>query len=140
MFEREGSPQGAIPSILAMSEVSRRPWSQELLVLPAQELTHQGETCESDLVAVEISPDGIPSVCLGECKERGRIEREDVERLSRVRSAIRRSGVECYVLFAVLRESFSDVELSMLRELSTRFAEERALGLACRARKSGSGP
>lgn len=130
VFEREGSPQGAVPAILAMTELARR----ELLlgsttVRPATDVTFDGKSCETDLIGLEISNDGFPSVVIGECKGQGEIDENDITNLKEIRARLRGSGVECFLLFAVLRERFTDEEVALLRNLSDDFAAERLLGL-----------
>jgi hypothetical protein len=130
VFEREGSPQGAVPAILAMAELRRRDLlSVSTIVRPATDVTFEGKSCESDLIGLEISNDGFPSILIGECKGQREIDENDLANLREVRARLRTSGVECYLLFAVLREKFTDQELSLLRGLSDDFVDERALGL-----------
>lgn len=130
IFEREGSPQGAIPAILAMAELARRDFLfGSTIVRPATDLAFDGRSCETDVIGLEISNEGFPSVVIGECKSQGEIDENDVRNLKEVRKRIRASGAECYLLFAVLRENFTEDEVVLLRALSDEFVAERLMGL-----------
>jgi hypothetical protein len=129
VFAREGGPQGAIPAILAMQELEAISIPDHPFIRVAHELSGEGILCESDLLALEVAGEGLASVCLGECKDQLPVEAEDVRRLSAVRSIIRSSGIECFLLFAVLRDAFVDEELRMFDDLNSEFSGERALGL-----------
>lgn len=130
VFEREGSPHGSVPAILAMAELTRRDLlSVSTIVRPATDVKFEGNSCESDLIGLEISNDGFPSLLIGECKGQGEINENDLTNLREVRARLRASGVECFLLFAVLREKFTDQELSLLKNLSDDFVEEQALGM-----------
>lgn len=131
VFEREGSPHGAIPAILAMAELARRDFlSGSTIVRPATDLTFDRRSCETDLVGLEISNEGFPSIVIGECKSQKAIDENDIRNLKEVRQRIRASGVECYLLFAVLREKFTDDEVALLRDLSNEFVTDRLMGLS----------
>lgn len=130
VFEREGGPHGAIPAILAMAELARRDFlSGSTIVRPATDLTFDGKSCETDLIGLEISNEGFPSVVIGECKSQGELDENDVRNLKEIRGRLRASGIECYILFAVLRERFTDNEVALLRDLSDEFVTERLIGL-----------
>jgi hypothetical protein len=130
VFEREGSPDGAIPSILAMAEVARvNALIGTTFVRPSCTIAIGEKECESDLIGIEISRDGDPVVVVAECKALGEVDADDVISLKEVRQLLRESGVECYLLFAVLREDFTDMEIAQFRELSDEFVGERHRGL-----------
>ena len=73
---------------------------------------------------------GFPSICVGECKTKGRIEETDLANLAEVRRRLRASGIETYIVFAILRDNFDDSEVQMLTEFTKKVAlEENAMGL-----------
>jgi hypothetical protein len=130
VFEREGSPHGSIPAILAMTELTRREFlTGSTIVRPATEITFDGRLCESDLIGLEISREGFPSVVIGECKSLGEIDDRDIANLKEVRARLRASGIECYLMFAVLRESFTEDEINRFKALSDEFVEDQLNGL-----------
>jgi hypothetical protein len=130
VFEREGSPQGAVPAILAMAELARKDLlSVSTIVRPAMDISLDGRSCETDLIGLEISHEGFPSLLIGECKAQGEIDETDIANLMDVRARLRASGTECYLLFAVMREGFTDRELSILRWLSDELVAQHRLGL-----------
>jgi len=132
VFEREGGPEGVISTLLSWGELERAGGiGDELLLFPAHDLAGDGLRCETDLVALEVSPNtGNPSICVGECKTKGRIEETDLANLTEVRRRLRASGIETYIVLAIQRDSFDDAEMRMLTEFTKRVAsEEDALGV-----------
>jgi hypothetical protein len=132
VFAREGGPQGAIPGLLVAGELARGAWAfrDERAVLPAHDLTGAEIECESDLIALEVSlHESFPSVCVGECKTAGFVSQDDIENLATIRRLMRETGVECYIVLAVLRERFTDEELELIQAFAESTKEERALGL-----------
>lgn len=132
VFERESGPEGVVSTLLTWGELERGGGiGDELLLFPAHDLSGEGLKCETDLVALEVSPNtGSPSICIGECKTHGRIEEADLANLGEVRRRLRASGIETYIVFAILRDIFDDEETQMLVEFAKRTAsEEDALGL-----------
>lgn len=126
VFRREGGPEGAVPSLLAMGEILRSgDVFQRNVMLSAHELVMPDRQCESDFVYLELDRYGRPSICIGECKDHDQIDAEDVFNLNSVRTRLRESGTECYVAFSTLRDFFSPEELDLFRELSVRFKEEK---------------
>jgi hypothetical protein len=127
LFAREGSPSGAVPTILSMGQLSSVSLTGPVYALPAHDLKLRDLTCEADLVALEVSREGLATVAIGECKARGGVDQNDLQNLKLVRSAIRNSGVECTLVFGVLRDSFSEQEIQMFREFAQECAGERSL-------------
>ena len=70
---------------------------------------------------------GFATVGIGECKAQGEVDRNDLENLSRIRTAIRQSGVECILIVAVLRDAFTDEELRVVRDFARECSAERSL-------------
>jgi hypothetical protein len=113
-----------------MAELTRRDvLTGATIVRPATEITFDGKSCETDLIGLEISREGFPSVVIGECKGRGEIDDRDIANLKEVRRRLRASGVECYLVFAVLRDAFTDEEIERFKALSDEFVEDELLGL-----------
>jgi len=83
--------------------------------------------CEIDL-AVAMVERGRPLVVIGECKSyRDSINVQDVDNLVGVQGKLMDAGIECYVLFASLRERLDESEVHAVRaategiESTTRF-------------------
>lgn len=127
LFAREGSPSGAVPTILSMAQLANVSLSGPVYVLPARDLKLGELDCETDLLGLEVSQGGLATLAIGECKARGDIDQNDVDNLRLVRSAIRASGIECVLVFAVLRDSFSDEELNMFRQFAEECESDRSL-------------
>jgi hypothetical protein len=128
VFRREGGPEGAVPSLLAMGEILRSAdVSGRNVMLTAHALEGDGLRCESDFIYLELDRYGRPSICIGECKDWDAIDSKDVDNLVQVRNAIRESGSECYVAFSTMRESFSDAEVALFRGLAEQFSREEPI-------------
>lgn len=128
LFAREGSPSGAVPTILSMAQLSNVSLTGSVYALPSHDFKVGDLFCESDLLGLEISREGLATLAIGECKAKGDIDQNDLENLKRVRTVIRASGVECALVFGVLRDSFSDEELKMFRQFADECGTERSLG------------
>jgi DNA-directed RNA polymerase subunit RPC12/RpoP len=68
---------------------------------------------EVDLVGVQTGQRGKVSVLVGECRTENRLTEDDVSKMERIASCLRGAGLDCYPLFAVLRDSLSDEEVAL---------------------------
>jgi hypothetical protein len=131
VFQREGGDQGAIPGLLTWGELDHLgTMRDQVFFLPAHDLKTPTRLCETDLMSMEISPmTGRPAFCVGESKSTAsRIDEKDVENLLEVRSLLRGTGIECYVVLSILREQFTDDELSIVRGAAVGLAGELTVG------------
>lgn len=114
----------AIPVLLALLYLGDWAASFEGLILETSHLVtgNQVDECESDVIAVAYGARDEPHthVLLGECKGSGRVDNEDLEKLSKARQALRESGIRCDLFFATTRDSFDTSEM----ELFSRAFEE----------------
>jgi hypothetical protein len=80
------------------------------------QLTAPDRSSEID-VALALNDGGAPLVVVGEVKsQRDWIDANDLANLARVQQHIRSKNIECFVLTAILRESFTPEELTALRD------------------------
>jgi len=115
----ESQPE-AIPVLLALLLLSEHASIHGSLSLETNhDLT--GPTirdCESDLLAMvhgDRDDETRPHVLVGECKGRGLVSQEDLEKLRAVVEALRESGLQADMLFATTRTEFSDAELGLFK-------------------------
>ncbi|MCY4085406.1 MAG: hypothetical protein OXG37_00605 [Actinomycetia bacterium] len=128
LFAEDGH-RGSIAVILAMLRLENTfPLNQGLFLLPSHNLGANGIECESDLLVLELGNDGIPAVAVGEVKGEGEIEPDDIRNLDSVADEVRSSGVECYLIFATTRESFTESEKKLFRDYRERISGQPALG------------
>ncbi len=81
-------------------------------------LSHAEVQCELDLV-VSSRERHFPILIIGECKSyRDSITTADIDNLAKVQRLFLDQGVECYVLFATMRDRFDNDEVTALREFS----------------------
>jgi hypothetical protein len=66
-------------------------------------------------------------IAIGECKAKGEVDENDLQNLGRIRRLVRDSGIECTLVFGVLRDEFSHEELGLLRDLAEECMAERSL-------------
>jgi hypothetical protein len=87
---------GALPVILTMLRLERDLEERALFLVPSQELTGGGVSCESDFVAMHQRRDGGVVIILGECKGcPKKITADDVAKLAAAADKVRAAGMEC---------------------------------------------
>lgn len=79
----------------------------------------QGWECEVDVLMV-IHDGGVPEIIVGEVKNQGNFEQDDLDKLLTVQGRLLREGFNCYPLFATLREKLRDDEMDALRAACER--------------------
>lgn len=116
-----------LPVMAALSLIAgARGYSgEELHSAAGVRVTHPDVDCEVDLV-VASQERQHPLVIIGECKSyRDSVTPADVGNLTEVQSLLLDQGVECYTLFATMREHFDADEVELLRSASTRVPSTR---------------
>jgi len=73
-----------------------------------------GHECELDLFMVQHDR-GWPEVIVGEVKNQGSLEQQDLDNLLLVQRWFGTQGIDCYMLFATLRDELRTDERDMLR-------------------------
>ena len=130
LFAKRGH-SGSVAVILAMLRLENTissSLSQDLFLLPSHNLDINGIKCESDLLALALDNDGNPAVAVGEVKGEGEIEPDDIRNLESVANEVRSSEVECYLIFATTRSSFTEREKTLFRDYRERISGQWALG------------
>ena len=122
-FFADRGGHGAIPVLLTMMRLEQDSIGQDRITIPSHELQGDGINCESDLLVLERHADGRIAVAIAECKNQMEIEQTDVDNLAVVADKVRASGIECYLIFTTLRDSFSTAELDRFRAYRD-FAEQ----------------
>lgn len=84
------------------------------LSAPRQHGGGEDRYCELDIFMV-LDDRGQSEVVVGEVKNRGYLEEDDLSHLLRVQRWFLDAGIHCYPLFATLRESLRDGEIELLR-------------------------
>jgi len=92
---------------------------------PRQRHQPPGFSCEMDLFAVYDNR-GRPEVVLGEVKNHGRLEQQDLDNIEKLQQWFISQGQHCYPLFATLRDTLTDPERDLLRAYCER--APRSLG------------
>jgi hypothetical protein len=75
---------------------------------------------EIDIVAIERSRLGRTGLVVGECRTENRFTEDDVSKLEAIAAKVRGAGIDCYPLFATLRDGFMDAELALFKALRDR--------------------
>ncbi len=88
-------------------------------------VSHADVKCELDLVVASRERQ-FPLVIIGECKSyRDSITQEDIGNITEVQSLFLDQGLECYTLFATMRERFTEDEVAALRLLASQVPSTR---------------
>jgi hypothetical protein len=89
------------------------------LKTPRQPRQPPGHECELDVLMV-VHDRGQPEVIVGEVKNQGSLEEQDLDNLLRVQSWFLGRGIDCYPLFAALRDELRADERDLLRSACER--------------------
>lgn len=126
--DRSGHQPAAVPVLLTLLFLSE--WtggSDGELFDTSHDLSGDGlETCETDFIAVAYGarPDQHTHILVGECKGRGRVNADDVRKLSAVANRLKESGgIECDVVFSTTRDAFTEDELALFRQYHENSSE-----------------
>src|SRR5262249_49138744 len=104
-----------------------------LLLDTSNELRGTGiPECETDFVALTYGRSIRPytHVLLGECKGRGKVDRDDAMKLTAAASRLRESGIQCDIVFASTRPSFTKDETELFDQLHEQSSEYTQLRTA----------
>jgi hypothetical protein len=112
-FADEGA-HGAVPVLLTMMRFAHDS-SVVRFIVSSHDLRGDGIECESDLLLLEQHHDGRLAVAVAECKDAGEIDQRDLDNLAAVADRLHASGVECYLVFATLRDQFTPEEIARFR-------------------------
>jgi hypothetical protein len=123
-FFADRGGHGAIPVLLTMMRLEQEAIGQDRVTIPSHELRGDGINCESDLLVLERHDDGRVAVAVSESKDRMEIEQTDIDNLAAVAEKVRASGIECYLIFTTLRDSFTDDEIARFRSYRDSIAEQ----------------
>jgi hypothetical protein len=119
---------GAIPVILTMLRLEHDVEESALFLAPSHTISGPGVECESDLLALSQGHRGEIALVIGECKGgEQEIEAADVANLTKIADHVRRSGIECYIVFATTRGRFTNTELTEFRAYRDRAMQESSL-------------
>jgi hypothetical protein len=118
--QQPDSQPEAIPVLLALLMLSEHSSIRGSLLLETNhDLTGAAiRDCESDLLAMvhgDRDEETKPHVLVGECKGRGAVSQDDVDKLGTVVNALRESGLRADMLFATTRSEFTDGELALFK-------------------------
>jgi len=75
---------------------------------------------EIDIVAIQRARLGRTEVVVGECRTEIPFTAENIRKLELIAKRLRAAGLDCFPLFATLRDAFSDEEMALFRELRDR--------------------
>lgn len=118
LFGRDDHQEGAIPVALTLLQLLRRHHGGEtFLYTTALNLRGEGIDCETDLAVVERDRDGSAHVLVGECKGNLQIESADIDNMLKVKEALEKAGLQCFLLFSKTTAAFSETELAQFEKL-----------------------
>jgi hypothetical protein len=119
---------GAIPVILTMLRLEHDVEERALFLAPSHTLKWDGFDCESDFLALSQRHDATVVVAVGESKGGPQeIGPDDLKKLTAVADRMRAVGIECYVVLATTRDSFSDEEMAAFRAYTDAIEDERSI-------------
>jgi len=119
LFQLEKKRQeGSIPVILTLLLLQRTIRDFGFLFSTALTLKLT-EAYEIDFCVIEQLPrDHSVKICIGECKENGEIDDNDIANLKLIREKLIQLGMECYLIFSKIAK-FTDAETARFKVLQT---------------------
>ena len=122
LFGRDDHQQGAIPVVLTLQQLARAASVKSLQYTTAMTLDPLRtpiRSCETDFASMISRRDKI-EIAVGECKTRGEITDDDVEKMKAVADAFPRDRFDPYVVFAKLAP-FTAEEIERAGRLNDRY-------------------
>jgi hypothetical protein len=118
--DRPDRPPEALAVLLTEVWLHDATHSDQLLLDTNFELRGDGLDAEIDIVAIERGRLGRTAVVIGECRTEIPFTAENIAKLELLATRLRTAGLDCFPLFATLRDAFSDGEIALFRELRDR--------------------
>lgn len=117
LFARGDNQEGSVPVVLVMQQLDKllRSYRNNFSFVTATKVEDDGagiSDCESDLLILGQGRRDEPIVVIGECKNYGSIEPDDVRKLSGIARILRNNGIKVFVLFSKLT-AFSQAEVEL---------------------------
>jgi hypothetical protein len=118
--DRPDRPPEAVAVLLTEVWLHDATHSDELLLDTNYAVSGDGLDGEIDIVAIERGPLGRTGVIVGECRTEIPFTTQHVAKLELIATRLRTAGLACTPLFATLRDTFSEEEIALFRELRDR--------------------
>jgi hypothetical protein len=118
--DRPNRPPEAIAVLLTEVWLHDATHSDQLLLDTNYALQGDDLDGEIDIVAIERGRLGHTAVVVGECRTEIPFTAENIGKLELIANRLRAADLDCFPLFATLRETFSDEEIALFRELRDR--------------------
>lgn len=129
LFGRDDHQEGAIPVTLTLQQLTLAHQLSDSFYTTAMELKFSGsqiQDCETDFVlVVNAKGDNKIQVVIGECKTRGEITTDDVDKLRRVADAFPSKQYDVYIVFSKLSD-ITQNEIESIKALNT-LSQRRAI-------------
>jgi DNA-directed RNA polymerase subunit RPC12/RpoP len=124
LFGRSDNQEGAIPVVLTLQQFDTVFRLREMLYATAMELKSgkcKIRDCETDfIVVIPKHHSGRIQVAIGECKNRGSITEDDVDKLSEIAGAFPSGRFDVFIVFAKLLK-FTPNELKYASRLNDKY-------------------
>ena len=118
--DRPDRPPEALAVLLTEVWLHDATHSDQLLLDTNFEVRGDGLDGEIDIVAIERGRLGRTAIVIGECRTEIPFTAENIAKLELLATRLRTAGLDCFPLFATLRDAFSDGEIALFRELRDR--------------------
>ncbi|MFC1560921.1 hypothetical protein ACFL4V_00430 [Candidatus Latescibacterota bacterium] len=125
LFSKDNNQEGAIPVILTLMQLMRQLDNDNFIYSTSLNLASQifnNVNCEIDFVALHYGRRENIEIGIGECKNKGgKIEKNDIENLKKIREKFLEKDIECYLIFSKTAEKFQPDEINLLKKLDSEF-------------------
>jgi hypothetical protein len=118
--DRPDRPPEAVAVLLTEVWLHDATHSDQLLLDTNYAVRGDGLDGEIDIVAIERGRLGRTGVVVGECRTEIPFTAQNMAKLELIATCLRAAGLDCFPLFATLRDAFSEEEIALFRDLRDR--------------------
>ncbi len=117
LFARDNNQEGAVPVIVSLLAFARILDHHELIYSTALNL-QDSKKCEIDFCVLHYRHGDEIQLGIAECKgESQKIDQQDIDNLKHVQDGINRLGIDCYIIFSKVADSYEPGEIELFRSL-----------------------
>ena len=117
-FAKDNNQEGAIPVIVSLLTFARIFDGHKLIYSTSLNLKNSNKKYEIDFCILQYDRGDNIQLGIAECKsEYQKINQQDVDNLKRVQDDINKLGIDCYIIFSKMADSYETDEIELFKSL-----------------------